>query len=249
MIVVRGVWPGVMQWLVVNPNQQEKERQYIAYNLEATRAAYKLDRDQRRAVSAQGRPHPRQAARQRGDPAQHPPVGPRHAADELPPAAGAAALLLLHRRRRRPLHDQRRLPPDHALGPRAEPRWAAGQAQTWVNQHITYTHGFGVVVSPVNQVTSDGSPAFLVKDVPPQSVPGLEIDEPRIYYGELGTDYTLVKTTAPEFDYPGASGDVTTSTAAPAASRSVRPGDGSPSPCASARSSSSPPTTSRPTAG
>ncbi len=42
------------------------------------------------------------------------------------------------------------------------------QAQTWVNQHITYTHGFGVAMSAVNQVTKDGSPDFLIQDVPPQ---------------------------------------------------------------------------------
>ena len=40
------------------------------------------------------------------------------------------------------------------------------QAQTWVNQHITYTHGYGVTVSAVNQVASGGSPDFLVQDVP-----------------------------------------------------------------------------------
>jgi uncharacterized membrane protein (UPF0182 family) len=82
------------------------------------------------------------------------------------------------------------------------------QAQTWVNQHITYTHGFGVAMSAVNQVTRDGSPDFLVQDVPPRSVKGLEITQPRIYYGERGTDYTLVKTNEEEFDYPGSSGDV-----------------------------------------
>ena len=45
------------------------------------------------------------------------------------------------------------------------------QAQTWVNQHITYTHGFGVAMSAVNQVTADGSPDFLVQDVPPVAPP------------------------------------------------------------------------------
>ena len=82
------------------------------------------------------------------------------------------------------------------------------QAQTWVNQHITYTHGFGVAMSAVNQVTSDGSPDFLVQDIPPQSVAGLEIEQPRIYYGERGTGYSLVKTKDKEFDYPGPNGDV-----------------------------------------
>ena len=82
------------------------------------------------------------------------------------------------------------------------------QAQTWVNQHITYTHGFGVAMSAVNQVTNDGSPDFLVQDIPPQSVAGLEITQPRIYYGERGTGYSLVKTKDKEFDYPGPNGDV-----------------------------------------
>lgn len=83
------------------------------------------------------------------------------------------------------------------------------QAQTWVNQHITYTHGYGVTVSAVNQVTSDGSPDFLVQDIPLKtSAPSLEITQPRIYYGELGTEYSLVRTREQEFDYPGPDGDV-----------------------------------------
>jgi uncharacterized membrane protein (UPF0182 family) len=83
--------------------------------------------------------------------------------------------------------------------------------QQWVNQHITYTHGFGVAMSAVNQVTSDGSPDFLVQDIPTvSSAPSLEISQPRIYFGELGTEYSLVNTKEPEFDYPGAGGDVYT---------------------------------------
>ncbi len=83
------------------------------------------------------------------------------------------------------------------------------QAQTWVNQHITYTHGYGVAVSAVNQVSSGGSPDFLVQDVPPvSSAPSLAITQPQIYYGLLGTDYVLVKTKYQTFDYPGPSGNV-----------------------------------------
>ena len=85
------------------------------------------------------------------------------------------------------------------------------QAQTWVNQHITYTHGYGVTVSAVNQVASGGSPDFLVQDVPlVSSAPTLAVTEPRIYYGRVGTDYLLVKTKDQEFDYPGPDGDVYT---------------------------------------
>ena len=96
-------------------------------------------------------------------------------------------------------------------------------AQTWVNQHITYTHGYGVAMSAVNQVTTDGSPDFLVQDIPPASAPGLQITQPRIYYGERGTDYSLVKTKDQEFDYPGPnSRTCTRPTTAAAASPSRR---------------------------
>lgn len=83
------------------------------------------------------------------------------------------------------------------------------QAQTWVNRHITYTHGYGVALSAVNQVASGGSPDFLVQNVPTvSSDPSLAITQPRIYYGLLGTDYVLVRTKDPAFDYPGPNGDV-----------------------------------------
>ena len=83
------------------------------------------------------------------------------------------------------------------------------QAQTWVNQHITYTHGYGVSLSAVNQVASGGAPDFLVQDVPVlSSAPSLTITQPRIYYGLLGINYVLVKTKDAEFDYPGPNGDV-----------------------------------------
>src|SRR5450759_560021 len=83
------------------------------------------------------------------------------------------------------------------------------QAQTWVNRHITYTHGYGVAVSAVNQVASGGSPDFLVQNVPTvSSAPTLTITQPQIYYGLLRTNYVLVRTKYPTFDYPGPNGDV-----------------------------------------
>jgi uncharacterized protein len=84
------------------------------------------------------------------------------------------------------------------------------QAKTWVNQHLTYTHGFGVVVSPVNEVTSQGLPAFTIKDIPPQGATDLQILRPQIYYGEVGNEYVVVKTGAKEFDYPKGDANVFT---------------------------------------
>ncbi len=76
-------------------------------------------------------------------------------------------------------------------------------AQTWVNKYLKYTHGYGAVVAPVNQVTSQGQPEMWVKNIPPTTeVPELEITRPEIYFGQLTNDYVIVNTEEPEFDYP-----------------------------------------------
>ncbi len=77
----------------------------------------------------------------------------------------------------------------------------AAQAQTWVNMHLQYTHGYGVAASPVNEVSPEGLPRFFVRDIPAVSAAGLELAEPSIYFGELTTDYVIVNTRTPEFHY------------------------------------------------
>ena len=74
------------------------------------------------------------------------------------------------------------------------------KAQTWVNLHLVYTHGYGAVVSPVNEFTPDGLPNLLVKDVPPVGL--IPITRPEIYFGEETQSYVFVKTKEEEFDYP-----------------------------------------------
>lgn len=76
------------------------------------------------------------------------------------------------------------------------------QSKTWVNKHLTYTHGYGFVVSPVNEAGADGLPLLMVRDIPPRTDTDLKITRPEIYYGELGNDFVVVRTTSPEFDYP-----------------------------------------------
>ncbi|MBR9690270.1 UPF0182 family protein [Candidatus Woesearchaeota archaeon] len=78
-------------------------------------------------------------------------------------------------------------------------------AKTWVNLHMVYTHGFGVVMSPVNQVTKQGLPNFYIKDIPPiytVDEDNLKISKPQIYYGEKDNEYVLVNTDTKEFDFP-----------------------------------------------
>jgi len=79
-------------------------------------------------------------------------------------------------------------------------------AQTWVNEHLIYTHGTGLCLSPVSEVTSEGLPNFLVRDIPPRSShPELEITRSAIYFGEATDNYIIVNTSEDEFDFP--SGD------------------------------------------
>ncbi|KJS81034.1 MAG: hypothetical protein JM58_18025 [Peptococcaceae bacterium BICA1-8] len=77
------------------------------------------------------------------------------------------------------------------------------QGQTWINKYLKYTHGYGAVVAPVNKITPQGQPLLLVKDIPPVSQePELDISRPEIYYGQLTNDFVIVNTSEKEFDYP-----------------------------------------------
>jgi len=72
-------------------------------------------------------------------------------------------------------------------------------AQTWTNVHLAYTHGYGSVVSPVSQVSSDGWPTFLVSNIPPTGTGPLAIDRPEIYFGEVDQNWVIVHTKQSEF--------------------------------------------------
>jgi uncharacterized protein len=83
-------------------------------------------------------------------------------------------------------------------------------AQTWVNLHVLYTHGNGVVMSPVTKTEVGGLPSLYVKDIPPVSSGGPTITEPRIYFGEGSDTYVIVKSSTDEFDYPKGDNNVYT---------------------------------------
>jgi len=85
------------------------------------------------------------------------------------------------------------------------------KAQSWINQRLKYTHGYGLCLSPVNQITTGGLPNFFVKDIPPvSSEKDLNIDCPEIYYGEKTNNYVIVNTKEQEFDYPKGDSNVYT---------------------------------------
>ncbi|MBE0429335.1 MAG: UPF0182 family protein [Thermoleophilia bacterium] len=77
------------------------------------------------------------------------------------------------------------------------------RARTWQNEHMVYTHGYGAVIGPVAQVTNEGLPELVAKNIPPQTdFAELEIEQPAIYFGEFADDYVVVRTEIEEFDFP-----------------------------------------------
>lgn len=82
------------------------------------------------------------------------------------------------------------------------------QAKTWINEHLKYTHGYGVVMSPVNIVNSQGQPVMYIKNIPPESNKDIKITRPEIYFGELTDNYVITNTALKEFDYPSGADNV-----------------------------------------
>src|SRR5690625_3129827 len=73
------------------------------------------------------------------------------------------------------------------------------QAQTWVNRYLRYTHGYGVTMSHVNQITSQGQPRYMIKDIPPEGV--IDVTRPQIYFGEGKYPNVIAISKIEEFDY------------------------------------------------
>ncbi len=87
------------------------------------------------------------------------------------------------------------------ISPR-EISYPALPSRTWVNEHLAYTHGYGVVMGPVNRISPEGLPEFFIKDIPPVSTTPIKVTRPEIYFGENSNEYVFVKTKMEEFDYP-----------------------------------------------
>jgi hypothetical protein len=198
------VAPGVVRAVYVRPNEISIERPYIERHIEATRAAFGLDRrSTERMFSASSREAVDAAAhstllenirlwdwRAYGDTiAQIQALRPYYTFPDTDvdryTINGRIKQVLLSPRE----IDVRQLPAD--------------ARQSWVNPHLVYTHGFGVVVSEVNKTTPDGLPILLIADAPPEiRLPGFQLTRPEIYYGESTHDPVLVNTLQEEFDYP-----------------------------------------------
>ena len=84
------------------------------------------------------------------------------------------------------------------------------RADTWINRHMQYTHGYGVTMNEVAEVGSEGTPILLMRDLPMVSETDLEVVRPAIYYGERTPTYRIVNTEVPELAYPAGDENVYT---------------------------------------
>ncbi|MFW5788085.1 MAG: UPF0182 family protein, partial [Halanaerobiales bacterium] len=80
-------------------------------------------------------------------------------------------------------------------------------SRTWVNEKLIYTHGYGLAMSPVNRVISNGLPDFLISDLPAQTETDIELNNMALYYGEMTDDYVIANTRAREFHYSRGGGE------------------------------------------
>ncbi len=195
-----GVYPTLLQRLRVVPNELVAERPYIEQNIKYTRMAYGLDRIQEQEFPAEETL--RAEDLQRNDPT----IKNIRLWDHRPLLATYAQLQEIRTYYRFVDVDNDRYLVDGQLrqvmlSPR-ELSYRNLPSRIWINERLTYTHGYGVVLGPVNRITPEGLPDFWIKDIPPASTGPIQVTRPEIYYGEIGNDYVFVKTRAQELDYP-----------------------------------------------
>ncbi|MDO8880362.1 MAG: UPF0182 family protein [Coriobacteriia bacterium] len=201
-ILVGGVYPGLVQQFRVSPNEVEAESPYIERNIAATRAAYGLEDIEVRAFPAEENLTAENLTANTQTIRNVRVWDPTIVVQTYRQLQGI-----------RPYYDFNDVDVDRYTvdGVRRQVLVSvremnvarlADQAQTWVNQHLVYTHGYGIVVSPVNETSGQGYPLFIVKDIPPESGTDLEVAQPAIYFGEQVGNYVIANTELPEFDYP-----------------------------------------------
>lgn len=202
LILVTAIYPAAVQQFVVEPNEVTKERPYIEHAIEFTRYGYGLDKVSERDFPADLSLQSDAEERYAGT------LENIRLWDWRPLRQTYSQLqeIRLYYRFQNPDVDRYVVNGKYRqvllAGRELDSTRLPQQAQTWVNRHLKYTHGYGMTMSPVNEVTQEGMPVFFLQDIPPRSDAGLQVDRPEIYYGELTHDYVLVKTTEEEFDYP-----------------------------------------------
>jgi hypothetical protein len=208
-VIGQVAYPYLLQRFRVVPNELDLESPYILHNIRFTRAAYGLDRIQEVEFAAEENLGLADLRKNELT------VNNIRLWDPRPLLATFAQLqeirtyykfvdvdvdrYRLHGRYQQVMLSPRELSYDHL------------PSRIWINEHLTFTHGYGAVLSPVNRVSPEGLPVLYIKDIPPVSELPLTITRPELYYGELGNDYVFVKTGSKELDYPAGEENVYTS--------------------------------------
>ena len=200
------VYPSVLQRFVVEPNELERERPFIEHHLAYTRMAYGLD-----TVEEQPFVVDNDLTWDRLDQFAHL-VDNARLWDWRPLARSFAQLQSIRFYYTFPDVDVDRYVINGELRQvmLAVRELDLGQIpnRTWVNQHLQYTHGYGLVMTPVSDVTPQGLPRFLLADIPPRPRDvDLAVTRPEVYYGELTDHYVVVGTRTPDFEFSYPSGD------------------------------------------
>ncbi|WP_312654181.1 UPF0182 family protein [Proteiniclasticum sp.] len=186
--------------LVVNPNQLERERPYIENNINMTRQAFGINNVDIRLFEADKDISPGEI------------TGNREVVDSIKVNSYRHTLDFIRQAQViRGYYDFNDVDVDRYMisGEKKQVFLSAREIDsslispsTWQNTHLFYTHGYGVVMSDSSTVTAQGQPDFLMKDIPTNNITDIPLDNPRIYFGELVSDYVIVGTQTDEFDYP-----------------------------------------------
>ena len=194
------IYSSMLQRFVVTPNEQARETPFIEHNISGTRRAFALDGIEERELSGD-------APLSRDDIARNSATLENvrlwdHA--PLLDTFGQIQEIRTYYEFASVDNDRYRIggSPRQVMLSARELNSNNLPSRTWVNERLTYTHGYGLTLGPVNQVTSEGLPVLFVRNIPPETIPELKIDEPSIYFGERVNDWVIVRTNTPEFHYP-----------------------------------------------
>jgi uncharacterized membrane protein (UPF0182 family) len=198
-IIVGGIFPGLVQRFLVQPSELTRERPYIEYNIQFTREAFALNRVVEQSFPAETTPSSQDIAQNEVT------INNIRLWDNRPLKDTYNQIQAI-----RLYYDFNDVDIDRYIidGQYRQVMLSArelsveklsSEAQTWVNRQLQFTHGYGVALSPVNEVTTEGLPVLLVKDLPPAGK--FNIQRPEIYFGEKTNHYVIVTTKTEEFDY------------------------------------------------
>jgi uncharacterized membrane protein (UPF0182 family) len=219
-VVVGAIYPAIVQALKVSPAQSKLELPYIARNIAATRAAYNLTTSNVTTNSYSGTAQLTPAEEQQNATT----FNDIRLWDPDPSLTGNTYSKLQQQRAYYQFTTQALdryylnggSTPTPAIVAVRQVNSSNLPAQGWVNDHLVYTHGYGMIVSPANTATGSGQPVFNVQDVPEQTVnQGPVINQPDVYFGYNNPGYVIADTAEPEVDYQSNGSNVTSSYSGP----------------------------------